>query len=176
MYDFHQIPHLQQGVFIATNNTENEVWEFSHPYFKRSHPDLLNSVTRKRNRDRDNIPDTEIVNLGSVVKDITAIKNHQTNITADLCNLHRDNELIWKETLAAREKHQKHQKIISKILQFLTVVFSNDQRQLNIDDKEGTSFYNQQFSLSKQTDTGSDTASIDGKMRNSNDITTLDGK
>lgn len=141
MYDFHKIPHIQQGLSNTSNaagttTTENEVWEFSNPHFQRNRPDLLVLVTRKRNRDRDEFytdpsAPNQKVNLGSLVKEITAIRKHQTNITADLRNLHRDNEIIWKETLAAREKHQKHQQIISKILQFLTAVFSNEQHQLD---------------------------------------------
>ncbi|KAI7892381.1 uncharacterized protein EV154DRAFT_462673 [Mucor mucedo] len=166
MYDFHKVPHLHQGVLIAADNTENEVWEFSHPQFKRDRPDLLTSVTRKRNRDRENAPDTKHVDLGSVVQEITAIKNHQINITTDLRNLHKDNEMIWKETLAARENHQKHQKIISKILQFLTVVFSNDQHQLNLD--------NEQDPLFCPANNKADTNSKDGKMRSLDDITTID--
>ncbi|OAD06780.1 heat shock factor-type transcription factor, partial [Mucor lusitanicus CBS 277.49] len=125
MYDFHKVPHLQQGVLLTCNNNPNvEIWEFSSPNFQRSRPDLLILVTRKRNRDRQE-GNADPVNLGALVKEISAIKKHQTNITADLRNLHRDNEIIWQETLAAREKHQKHQQVISKILQFLTAVFSN---------------------------------------------------
>ncbi|KAL0135651.1 hypothetical protein V8B55DRAFT_1568078 [Mucor lusitanicus] len=89
MYDFHKVPHLQQGI-----------WEFSSPNFQRSRPDLLILVTRKRNRDRQE-GNADPVNLGAL---------HQTNITADLRNLHRDNEIIWQETLAAREKHQNTSK------------------------------------------------------------------
>jgi hypothetical protein len=139
MYDFHKIPHIQQGALVTSSNMKNEVWEFSNPHFQRNRPDLLVLVTRKRNRDRDDTADAGKVNLGSLVKDITAIRKHQTNITADLRNFHRDNEIIWKETLAAREKHQKHQQIISKILQFLTVVFSNEHHQLDnimVDDQQ----------------------------------------
>lgn len=167
MYDFHKVPHLHQGVLIAADNAENEVWEFSHPQFKRDRPDLLTSVTRKRNRDRENAPDTKHVDLGSVVQEITAIKNHQINITTDLRNLHKDNEMIWKETLVARENHQKHQKIISKILQFLTVVFSNEQHQLNLDEEQDTLF----CSMDKKEDT----ASKDSKMRKLDDNMTIDG-
>ncbi|KAI8331795.1 hypothetical protein EDC96DRAFT_526870 [Choanephora cucurbitarum] len=129
MYDFHKIPHLQQGALVSSSGTENEVWEFSHPHFQRNRPDLLVLVSRKRNKDRDK-PNADQMNLGSLVKEITAIRKHQANITADLRNLHHDNEIIWRETLAAREKFQKHQQVISKILQFLSAVFSDDQNML----------------------------------------------
>jgi hypothetical protein len=145
MYDFHKIPHLQQGVLL--NNVDTEVWEFSNPHFQKGRPELLALVTRKRSRDRDNA-DASRVNLGALVKEIGAIKKHQLDITSDLNNLHRDNEVIWKETLAAREKHQKHQQVISKILQFLAAIFSNDQNaltHLNNDMLEQQTSYNKNF-------------------------------
>ncbi|CAO3609371.1 unnamed protein product [Mucor fragilis] len=144
MYDFHKVPHLQQGVLLACSNNPNaEVWEFSSPNFQRSRPDLLILVTRKRNRDRQD-GNADPVNLGALVKEISSIKKHQTNITADLCNLRRDNEIFWQEALAAREKHQKHQQVISKILQFLTAVFSNDHAMLADLTNEETVSGNQQ--------------------------------
>ncbi|CAO3642040.1 unnamed protein product [Mucor hiemalis] len=160
MYDFHKVPHIQQGV-IVNEAAESEVWEFSHPNFRKNRPDLLALVTRKRNRDRDDpSSDVDGVNLRSLVKEISAIRQHQSNITADLKNLHRDNEIIWKETLAARESHHKHQQVITKILQFLTVVFSNESHQLegvlsDIMSKEGKKEYEEILqrnkTLSQQT-------------------------
>lgn len=126
MYDFHKIPHVKQGVLANRDNSDNEIWEFSNSHFQRSRPDLLVLVTRKRNRDRDET-DSEQINLNGLLKEIIAIKKHQNNITADLSNLRRDNEIIWQEALSSREKHQKHQEVIAKILQFLTIVFSNEQ-------------------------------------------------
>ncbi|GAA5803629.1 hypothetical protein HPULCUR_009112 [Helicostylum pulchrum] len=131
MYDFHKIPHIQQGVLITIDNTENEVWEFSHANFKRDRPDLLVSIARKRNKDRNNAIDMETMELGSVVKEISIIKNHQANVTEELKNLQRDNEKLLKEALAAKVNYSRQQEAIAKILQFLTVVFSNDLPQLN---------------------------------------------
>ncbi|KAI9260335.1 hypothetical protein EDC94DRAFT_520553, partial [Helicostylum pulchrum] len=125
MYDFHKIPHIQQGVLITIDNTENEVWEFSHANFKRDRPDLLVSIARKRNKDRNNAIDMETMDLGSVVKEISIIKNHQANVTEELKNLQRDNEKLLKEALAAKVNYSRQQEAIAKILQFLTVVFSN---------------------------------------------------
>ncbi|GAA5809741.1 hypothetical protein MFLAVUS_003154 [Mucor flavus] len=131
MYDFHKIPHIQQGVLITVDNTENELWEFSHTNFKKDRPDLLVSIARKRNKDRNNAIDMETMDLGSVVKEISIVKNHQTNISEELNNLKRDNQKLLKESLAARAHHSRQQETIAKILQFLTAVFSNDFPQLN---------------------------------------------
>ncbi|GAN06482.1 transcription factor hsf1 [Mucor ambiguus] len=123
MYDFHKVPHLQQGVLIA--EAEHEIWEFSNPHFQRGRPDLLVLVTRKRNRDRDAI-DSETVTLSTLAQDLDALKKHQSTIGTELNDLHRDNEILWQETLNAREKYQRHQEAIEKILQFLTAIFAND--------------------------------------------------
>lgn len=123
MYDFHKVPHIQQGVLIAEN--EHDLWEFSNPNFQRGRPDLLILVTRKRNRDRDTA-DNENVNVATLLQSLNMLKKHQSTISNDLKDLHRDNEILWQETLTAREKYQKHQEAIEKILQFLTAIFSND--------------------------------------------------
>ncbi|KAI8646319.1 hypothetical protein BD408DRAFT_449829 [Parasitella parasitica] len=123
MYDFHKVPHLQQGVLIA--EAEHEIWEFSNPHFQRGRPDLLVLVTRKRNRDRD-ANDSETVTLSSLAQDLDALKKHHSTIGSELNDLHRDNEILWQETLNAREKYQRHQEAIEKILQFLTAIFAND--------------------------------------------------
>ncbi|CAO3585184.1 unnamed protein product [Absidia cylindrospora] len=180
MYDFHKVPHLQQGVM--TVDSEHELWEFSHPNFQKNQYELLHLVVRKRIRNNNDqqqqllsqqsspfpspslqyqalqqsqqllleqhlastsendlsaIPprlnalgDTsmqlEYVRLGSLVKDISTIRHHQHAISSDLQHLHNDNEILWRETLLAREKHQRHQQVIERILLFLTTVFSND--------------------------------------------------
>lgn len=66
------------------------------------------------------------IRLSSLVKDISSIRQHQHAITTDLQHLHNDNEILWREILLAREKHQRHQQVIERILLFLTTVFSND--------------------------------------------------
>ncbi|KAI9029855.1 hypothetical protein CLU79DRAFT_732890 [Phycomyces nitens] len=135
MYDFHKVPHPQQGILLAEN--DRELWEFSNPHFQRGRPNLLVRVTRKRNRDRERNRDrdtaeAEQVNLASLVKDITAIRKHQTTISSELHDLHRDNEILWQETLSAREKHQRHQDVIQKILQFLTTAFNSEQAPIDM--------------------------------------------
>jgi heat shock transcription factor len=137
MYDFHKVPHLQQGVLIA--ESEHEIWEFSNPHFQRGRPDLLVLVTRKRNREKDTI-DTENISMASLVSDLSTIKKHQNSIGTDLRDLQRDNEILWQETLNAREKYQRHQEAIEKIIQFLTTIFSNDRLAISMSKQIHTIF------------------------------------
>ncbi|CAO3692305.1 unnamed protein product [Rhizopus microsporus] len=124
MYDFHKIPHLQQGVLISDSNS-HEIWEFSNPHFQRGRPDLLILVTRKKNKDRDNM-DGDAPSIASLADDLALIKKHQETIGNQLKELHRDNEILWQETLNSREKYHRHQEAIEKILLFLTAVFTNN--------------------------------------------------
>ncbi|KAG0897537.1 hypothetical protein G6F34_006388 [Rhizopus arrhizus] len=125
MYDFHKIPHIQQGVMIS--ESDHEIWEFSNPHFQRGRSDLLILVTRKKNKNRDTT-DGDAPNINTLAEDLTLVKKHQATIGSQLMDLHRDNEILWQETLTSREKYHRHQEAIEKILLFLTAVFStNDQ-------------------------------------------------
>ncbi|KAG2225348.1 hypothetical protein INT45_005592 [Circinella minor] len=129
MYGFHKVPHLQQGVLHADSDAER--WEFSNPHFQRNQPDLLLLVTRKKGRDTE---EKEPVNIDMhhILDEISAIKKHQMSISVDLKGIQRDNQVLWQETLAARERHQRHQETIDKILRFLASVFSSDKKRVVI--------------------------------------------
>ncbi|KAG0778840.1 hypothetical protein G6F62_010790 [Rhizopus arrhizus] len=129
MYDFHKIPHIQQGVMIAEN--EHEIWEFSNPHFQKGRPDLLILVTRKKNKDRD-ATDGDLKNTTYFADNLIIVKKHQTAMGDQLKELQRDNEILWQETLNSREKYHRHQEAIEKILLFLTAVFSDDSPALAI--------------------------------------------
>ncbi|CAO3665556.1 unnamed protein product [Umbelopsis ramanniana] len=132
MYGFHKVPHLQQGVLQSDSDTE--WWEFSNPHFQRNHPDLLLLVTRKKGRDQEE-KETSGLDLNHILDEITAIKKHQMNISSELKNIQQDNQVLWQETLAARERHQRHQETIDKILRFLASVFSGDKKRAIIPKK-----------------------------------------
>ncbi|KAI8644941.1 hypothetical protein BD408DRAFT_412406 [Parasitella parasitica] len=125
MYGFHKVPHLQQGVLET--DSESERWEFSNPHFQRNQPDLLLLVTRKKGPNTD---DKEISNidLQHILEEIQSIKKHQMNISTQLQGIQRDNQVLWQETVSARERHSRHQETIDKILRFLASVFSNGEK------------------------------------------------
>ncbi|CAO3702141.1 unnamed protein product [Rhizopus stolonifer] len=124
MYDFHKIPHIQQGVMIA--ESAYEIWEFSNPHFQRGRPDQLILVTRKKNKEKDTM-NSDSPTIASLADDIATVKAYQKSIGGQLKNLHRDNEIIWHETLNSRDKYYRHQEAIHKILLFLSAAFPTDQ-------------------------------------------------
>ncbi|KAK4517790.1 uncharacterized protein ATC70_001135 [Mucor velutinosus] len=123
MYGFHKVPHLQNGV-LSTEG-ESERWEFSNPHFQRNQPDLLLLVTRKKGRDPEE-KETGTVDLHHILDEIAAIKKHQMSISNELKNVQTDNQVLWQENIASRERHHRHQETIDKILRFLASVFSNE--------------------------------------------------
>ncbi|KAF8634518.1 hypothetical protein AX15_000850 [Amanita polypyramis BW_CC] len=66
---------------------------------------------------------SQLLDIHSIVQGITAIKRHQTTISAELVELKRSNELLWQDALLAREKHQKQEDTINRIVKFLAGVF-----------------------------------------------------
>ncbi|KAI9263899.1 hypothetical protein EDC94DRAFT_517856 [Helicostylum pulchrum] len=125
MYGFHKVPHLQQGV-LETDG-ESERWEFSNPHFQRNQRDLLLLVNRKKGPNTDE-KEISSIDLHHILEEIQSIKKHQTNISTQLQNIQRDNQVLWQETMAARERHVRHQETIDKILRFLASVFSNSEK------------------------------------------------
>lgn len=67
----------------------------------------------------------QVLDINSIVNGITAIKRHQTTISAELNELKRSNQLLWQDALAARAKHQKQQDTINRIVKFLAGVFGH---------------------------------------------------
>ncbi|KAL5511603.1 CTA8 [Sanghuangporus vaninii] len=142
MYGFHKIPHLQQGVLKS--ESETEIWNFEHPNFRKGQPDLLCLITRKKQAQERPSEDISLgekdgttpglvggfnpgslVDINSIINGIAAIKRHQATISADLNDLKASNQHLWQEALEARERHQKQQDTINRILKFLAGVFGN---------------------------------------------------
>ncbi|KAI7872106.1 HSF-type DNA-binding-domain-containing protein [Spinellus fusiger] len=129
MYGFHKVPHLQQGVLQTDGKAEQ--WEFSNPHFQRNQPDLLLLVTRKKGRDADE-KEHGHYDLSHVLDEISTIKKHQMSISSHLKTIQSDNQVLWRENIVARERHQRHQETIDKILRFLASVFSNEKERPTI--------------------------------------------
>jgi len=120
MYGFHKVPHLQQGVLHS--DSDSELWEFANQHFQRNQPDLLCLVNRKKGRDND---DKEMFDINNLIAEITAVKRHQFTISADLKKIQSDNQSLWNETLMMREKYQRQQVVIDKIVRFLASFFTS---------------------------------------------------
>lgn len=72
-----------------------------------------------------NLTSNQVLDVNSLFNGITAIKRHQQAISSELNELKKSNEHLWKEAMASRERHKKHQDTINRILKFLAGVFGN---------------------------------------------------
>ncbi|KAF8954637.1 stress-responsive transcription factor hsf1 [Entomortierella lignicola] len=133
MYGFHKVPHLQQGVLLP--DSDSEEWEFSNPHFQKNQPDLLCLVSRKKASNGNEDKDPFTMDLGHILQEVTAIKKHQIAISSDLKSIERDHQSLWQESVAARERHQRQQETIDKILRFLASVFSGDKKRAIVPNK-----------------------------------------
>lgn len=134
MYGFHKVPHLQQGVLLP--DADSEQWEFSNPHFQKNQPDLLCLVSRKKASNGNDDKDALTMDLGHILSEVTAIKKHQIAISSDLKNIERDHQSLWQESIAARERHQRQQDTIDKILRFLASVFSGEKKRAIVPNKK----------------------------------------
>ena len=57
--------------------------------------------------------------MRSIVEGISAIRRQQQAISSDLSALKDSNDALWKEAIAARERHAQHGDTINRILRFL---------------------------------------------------------
>ncbi|KAF9076727.1 hypothetical protein BDP27DRAFT_1312491 [Rhodocollybia butyracea] len=144
MYGFHKIPHLQQGALKSSADTERP--QFYHPDFVRGQEDRLILIERKKqtasnSKEQQGVVDFPAVaptpvsqpqtdpatgqalDIHAIVNGIAAIRRHQANISTELNELKRSNQLLWRESMEARNRHQKQQDVLNRIVKFLAGVF-----------------------------------------------------
>ncbi|KAJ3174349.1 stress-responsive transcription factor hsf1 [Geranomyces variabilis] len=159
MYGFHKIPHLQQGVLQTDGQPElwefaNPNFQRDQPDLlclvsrkrKGDQEDkdgtssgaaalaAANSSNQqqqqKKQQQQQQQQQQSALDVGFIISEIAAIKRHQLSISSDLKNIQRENQVLWTESVAVRERHQRQQETIDKILRFLSSIFSHKQKPL----------------------------------------------
>jgi len=67
----------------------------------------------------------QVLDINSILQGITTIKKHQTTISEELQQLKQSNQLLWQESIAVRERLQKNEDTVQRIVKFLAGVFGN---------------------------------------------------
>nr|CAB3242818.1 HSF protein [Phallusia mammillata] len=109
MYGFRKVTTIQQGSL----DLQQESIEFLHPFFKRDEEGLLQYIKRKVTQTN------KTEELTTVLDDMHDIKSTQSNISVQLSELKRENEDLWREVVALRQKHAHQQKVVNRLIQFL---------------------------------------------------------
>ncbi|EJS43751.1 hsf1p [Saccharomyces arboricola H-6] len=58
----------------------------------------------------------------AILGELEQIKYNQIAISKDLLRINKDNELLWKENMMARERHRTQQQALEKMFRFLTSI------------------------------------------------------
>lgn len=123
-------------------------WEFENENFKRKRFDLLLNVKRRVATQEESTAITSTVDsaaltaakargtpsggtvqpmsMEALVSEIGKLTAQQEALRTDISAVQRENQMLWNETLAARERHLHQQQVVEKILKFLAQVFSTD--------------------------------------------------
>lgn len=141
LYGFRKVPHLQQGALHS--DTSQEPLCFENSNFQRGQPDLLHLISRKKQaapgkeEGNEKPPSTNnptprtltsangALDVSGVLSGIAAIKRHQAQISNELTELKHSNQALWQEAITSRERYQRQQDTIDRILKFLAGVFGN---------------------------------------------------
>jgi len=129
MYGFHKVMSVESG---GLKGDKEEV-EFAHSYFMRGQEHLLGEIKRKVNVGGANkasggvfnsqfVPSIRSEKVTEVLSEVGALKERQEDIDNKLENMKSENEALWGEVLSLRQKHNQQQKIVNKLIQFLSAL------------------------------------------------------
>ena len=118
MYDFHKVMNVEAG---GLRGERDEV-EFAHPYFERGQDHLLDQIKRKvslQTRGAHQIVPVNTEKVTEVLSDVSVLKNRQEDLDEKLHHMRNENSELWREVENLRHKHEKQQRIVNKLIQFL---------------------------------------------------------
>lgn len=71
-------------------------------------------------------PTGQALDLSAIASHLTAIRQAQTTLTADLQALKASNEHLWREALETKEKQRTHEETMGLIISFLERLFGTE--------------------------------------------------
>ncbi|CCF57218.1 hypothetical protein KAFR_0C02250 [Kazachstania africana CBS 2517] len=149
MYGWHKVQDVKSG---SIQNSSDEKWQFENEYFQRDREDLLEKIVRQKSNSNNTTSKEKIMNtkpilhlmnepstgldntidinggstttdhVSKVLNELEAIKYNQLAISKDLLRINKDNELLWKENMMARERYRSQQQTLEKIFRFLASI------------------------------------------------------
>lgn len=123
MYGWHKVQDISSGSMKEERGQE-EVLQFNNPFFIRGREDLLDNIVRNKTVSQDESQESSI-NFQLVINELDQIKLNQMAIIEDMRRIRNDNQTLWNESFATRERHQKQAQTLDKIMKFLAAVYGN---------------------------------------------------
>lgn len=121
MYGFHKITSIDNGGL----KFDKDEMEFSHPYFQKGHPYLLEHIKRKIANPKASEVEKAIPKVETVTRVLSEVKNmrgRQDSLDTRFSAMKQENEALWREVAILRQKHLKQQQIVNKLIQFLVTI------------------------------------------------------
>ncbi|XP_062393179.1 heat shock factor protein isoform X2 [Sardina pilchardus] len=115
MYGFHKVVHVDSGLPVDPEHSQSV--EFQHAYFQRSQGHLLGLIHRKVSVSR---VTEDSAQASQVLVEVSRVGRWCDSSHLKLLSLCRDNASLWEEVDSLRQKYQHQQKIIRKIIHFIT--------------------------------------------------------
>ncbi|SCU98848.1 LAFA_0G20472g1_1 [Lachancea sp. 'fantastica'] len=132
MYGWHKVQDVRSGS-IQENSDERS--QFENENFIRDSEELLDNIVRQKsssNNSKDLLvgQNGEEMDIGILLNELESVKFNQMAIAEDIKRMSKDNELLWKENMMARERHQAQQQALNKILHLLTSLMGSNAQKL----------------------------------------------
>jgi heat shock transcription factor 1 len=122
MYGFHKITSIDNGGL----KFDKDEMEFSHPYFQKGHPYLLEHIKRKianpKQAETDKNSATKLETVNRVLNEVKNMRGRQDSLDTRFSAMKTENEALWREVAILRQKHMKQQQIVNKLIQFLVTL------------------------------------------------------
>ncbi|CDH12144.1 uncharacterized protein ZBAI_03930 [Zygosaccharomyces bailii ISA1307] len=130
MYGWHKVQDVRSG---SIQNSSDDKWQFENEFFIKDREDLLQHIVRQKSANQARIHGlnenndmhlseyhlNDSGNLTALLNELEQIKYSQMALSKDLIRINKDNELLRKENMLARERHRTQQQALEKILRFL---------------------------------------------------------
>lgn len=130
MYGFHKITSIDNGGL----RFEKDEMEFSHPYFQKGHPYLLEHIKRKianpKTAEVEKVT-TKTETVNRVLSEVKNMRGRQESLDTRFSAMKQENEALWREVAILRQKHMKQQQIVNKLIQFLVTIVQPQRGGLN---------------------------------------------
>nr|UOI87874.1 heat shock factor [Prodiamesa olivacea] len=128
MYGFHKITSIDNGGL----KFDRDEMEFSHPYFQKGHPYLLEHIKRKIAKQAETEKSTtKVETVNRVLNEVKNMRGRQDSLDTRFSAMKQENEALWREVAILRQKHMKQQQIVNKLIQFLVTLVQPSRSGLN---------------------------------------------
>lgn len=132
MYGWHKVQDVRSG---SIQSNSDERWQFQNENFVRGREDLLENIVRQKPNSTANKEilvghNGEEMDIGILLNELETVKFNQMAIAEDLKRISKDNEMLWKENMLARERHQAQQQALNKILHLLASLMGSNTTKL----------------------------------------------